>query len=227
MATVVPLIRRKTTADYVFDHLFEQISTLDLLPGAKLSEADVASRLDVSRQPVRDAFNRLDNIGLLLVRPQKATEVRRFSNKAIVAARFLRETVEAEVLRRAAVHRTAADLDRLHQSVREQRAAVSEGARAEFHDMDAQFHKQLCIAAKVPYAFDVICEAKREIDRLCLLSISDRAHMQELVDDHASIVAAIENQAADAVVDAGMRHLSRLTVTLNVVQQEHPSYFED
>jgi len=95
MAGVVQLQRRKTNADYVFDYVFDKISSLTLLPGARISEADVANQLNVTRQPVRDAFTRLDSINLLLVRPQRPTEVRRFSTKAIISARFQRETIEA------------------------------------------------------------------------------------------------------------------------------------
>ncbi len=227
MANVVPLMRRKTTADYVFDFLFERISTLELLPGAKISEADVASQLEVSRQPVRDAFARLENLGLLLVRPQKATVVKRFSNKAITSARFLRETVECEVLRRAVANWTKRDLESLHKCLDQQRAAIADGALTKFHDLDAQFHKRLCAAGKVPYAFDIIGEAKREIDRLCLLSIADSEHMRELLGDHTEIVRHLESGDEAAIVEAGMKHLSRLDVTLKAVQQEHPSYFED
>ena len=48
-------------------------------PGAKLSEVEVARRIGVSRQPVREAFNRLATMDLLLIRPQKSTRVRGFS----------------------------------------------------------------------------------------------------------------------------------------------------
>ncbi|MEL6920239.1 MAG: GntR family transcriptional regulator, partial [Pseudomonadota bacterium] len=49
---------RRTTADAVFDQLLDEIVSLSLTPGTKLSEVDVAKRFGVSRQPVRDAFNR-------------------------------------------------------------------------------------------------------------------------------------------------------------------------
>ncbi|MEP5730498.1 MAG: GntR family transcriptional regulator [Sulfitobacter sp.] len=223
----VPVLQRKTSADHVFDHLFEKISSLELLPGAKLSEADVARQMNVSRQPVRDAFNRLDNINLLLIRPQKATEVRRFSNNAIAAARFLRETVEVEVLRRAASNRTTEDLDELNESLEEQRAAIAEGAQATFHDLDALFHEKICWAGKVPYAFDVIRETKSQIDRLCLLSIAQDSHMDELYADHSEIVRLLAERDEEASVKAGMKHLARLDATIEAIRADNEDYFED
>ena len=51
---------RRTTVDCVFERLHADIINLNLLPGAKLSEVEVARQMDVSRQPVREAFIRLD-----------------------------------------------------------------------------------------------------------------------------------------------------------------------
>ena len=72
---------RRTTVDEIFDHLFDEISSLRLRPGDRISEADIAAQFGVSRQPVRDAFTRLANLDLLLIRPQRATEVKRFSSR--------------------------------------------------------------------------------------------------------------------------------------------------
>ena len=90
MLELVENLQRRTTTDLVFEKLHEEIATLAILPGAKLSEADIAQRFGVSRQPVRDAFNRLENLDLLLIRPQRATEVRGFSLERVAHARFIR-----------------------------------------------------------------------------------------------------------------------------------------
>jgi len=226
MADVVPLISRKTTDDHVFDHLFQQISSLILLPGTRISEAEIARQLNVSRQPVRDAFNKLDGIDLLLIRPQRPTEVRRFSLKAIVSARFLRETVEAEVLRRAAVERNQQDLDDLTKNLEQQHDAILEGSHSKFHDLDALFHKKLCDAGKVPFASRIILEARSQIDRLCILSVSNVDHMNELLDDHTQIVELLKTRDTNELLKVCSKHLGRLSETLKKVQDNHPDYFE-
>jgi DNA-binding GntR family transcriptional regulator len=81
---------RRTAADTVFDAMRKDIVSLKLEPGAKLSEIEVARRFAVSRQPVREAFIRLDNMHLVQVRPQRATTVCKMSARAIVNARFIR-----------------------------------------------------------------------------------------------------------------------------------------
>ena len=84
------LSERRTSVDDIFDYLHDEILSLRLRPGDKISEAEIASRFGVSRQPVRDAFSRLANLDLLLIRPQRATEVRRFSSREIEKSSFIR-----------------------------------------------------------------------------------------------------------------------------------------
>jgi DNA-binding GntR family transcriptional regulator len=55
--------RQSTRGNRVFDALRQAIVQLQLKPGNLLSEAEVAKRLGVSRQPVREAFIKLAEIG--------------------------------------------------------------------------------------------------------------------------------------------------------------------
>ena len=51
--------RPPSVTDQVYDALYERVIDLTLPPGARLSEAEVATQMGVSRQPVRDAFYRV------------------------------------------------------------------------------------------------------------------------------------------------------------------------
>ena len=56
MMQVTQLGERRTAVDDIFDYLHDEILSLRLRPGDKISEADIAAQFGVSRQPVRDAF---------------------------------------------------------------------------------------------------------------------------------------------------------------------------
>ena len=217
---------RRTSVDVVFDHLYDEIVSLRLLPGTKISEADIASRFGVSRQPVRDAFSRLENFDLLLIRPQKATEVRRFSTKAIEKSRFVRAAVEAEVLRRAARECDAEGEARMQDNLRRQRKLVDNGDYASFGGLDYEFHRTLCEIGKVDFAFEVISAEKAKVDRLCMLSIAKEDRMPELLEDHELIAAMIAKGEAEKAVEAGMVHLSRLDATIEAIYSTNADYFD-
>src|SRR5690554_5571253 len=69
------------------------------VPGTRISETELAAAYEVSRQPVREAFIKLAEEGLLAVRPQRGTFILRISIPAVLTARFIREAVEADIVR--------------------------------------------------------------------------------------------------------------------------------
>ncbi len=217
---------RRTSVDAVFDYLYDQISSLQLLPGDKISEAEIASQFGISRQPVRDAFSRLDNLGLLLIRPQRATEVKRFSSREIEKSRFVRAAVEAEVIRRATRHCDSEAEKRFNTALEDQRKTVDLGDYDLFARLDYAFHKLLCDVAKAPYAFEVISAEKAKVDRLCMLSLSKEDRMPLLLRDHEQIVENILAGNEDKAVDIGMVHLSRLDETISAISKSNAEYFD-
>ena len=217
---------RRTSVDEIFDYLYEEIRSLRLRPGDKISEADIASKFGVSRQPVRDCFSRLESIDLLKIRPQRATEVKRFSLREIEKSRFVRSAVEAEVLRRAVKHCSKMDAAHLDASLLPQRVARDNGDYQTFGELDYQFHKLLCEIAQVSYAFEVISFEKAKVDRLCMLSLSHEQRMSQLVEDHEAIANAIKDGDAETAVTAGMLHLSRLDDTIDAIVRTRSDYFE-
>ena len=228
MAQSLKAVERRTAVDSVFDHLYAEIVSMQLLPGTKISEAEIASKFDVSRQPVRDAFSRLENLDLLLIRPQKATEVKRFSYTAITRSRFVRASVEAEVLRRAARECDKDGADILEARLQEQETSVKENDYDRFRSLDYAFHESICSVGKVDFAFDVITQEKAKVDRLCVLGLAARdERLDQLLDDHIAIAASISRNDEEGAVKAGMLHLSRLDTTISNIRKEHVDYFDD
>lgn len=217
---------RRTNVDGIFDHLHNEILSLQLRPGDKISEADIAARFDVSRQPVRDAFSRLANLDLLLIRPQRATEVKRFSHREIVKSRFVRAAVEREVLRLAATHCTAQDAAKFKTSLAEQKKAIKKGDIEAFGKLDYAFHELLCHAGRVEFAFDVIMTEKSKLDRLCMLSLEKEDRMPQLLEDHRAIAEAVIAHDVAAAIEHGVVHLSRLDETIEQISQSNAHYFE-
>jgi DNA-binding GntR family transcriptional regulator len=217
---------RRTSIDVVFDHLYHEIAELRLRPGDKISEAEIAAQFNVSRQPVRDAFNRLDNLGLLLIRPQRATEVKRFSLREITKSRFVRSAVEAEVLRRAAAECDPIGASQLDASLIQQAAVVAAGNYEKFSVLDYQFHQTLCEIANVDFAFEVIQQEKAKVDRLCMLSLAKENRMAVLLEDHKTITACIKANDGEGAVKAGMIHLARLNDTITAISDANADYFE-
>ncbi|MBY8975937.1 GntR family transcriptional regulator [Rhodobacteraceae bacterium NNCM2] len=222
-----PSANRRTSADEVFERLRSDIVTLRLPPGTKLSEVEIARQSEVSRQPVREAFIRLNNMNLLLVRPQKATIVRKISMRDIMNTRFIRTAVEVEVVRRACAVAGADVLTMIEKNLKNQRVSVNRNDADLFHNLDYEFHYLICLAAECEFAAETIAEKKAHVDRLCMLSLANEQGMRELLDDHTRIFEALKDRDEETMVELTRLHLSRLDQTVVAARELHPDYFED
>lgn len=226
MSEAAELLERRTTTDMVFERLHNEISSLKLLPGTKLSEAEVARQFNVSRQPVRDAFNRLGHLDLLLIRPQRATEVRGFSMERIAHARFVRLAVELEVIRCACAAWDDHKATLLDRNLGEQEKAISLGNTDAFHAIDGEFHRLICQLGGFPLAIKTIEECKQKVDRLCILSLGRNSERTTLLEDHRGLAGALRNGCARTATEITRRHLARLDDTITEIQRSHSEYFE-
>ena len=226
---VLPSLRpatAPTVADQVFDILQQRILSLDLAPGTRISESDVATQMGVSRQPVREAFKRLAKLGFLHIRPQSGTTVTLISEDSVLKSRFIRLALEVQTCATACDRLAPDGLDRLSQIIDRQRLAISATDRQTFHDLDDAFHRQICVSAGVGFAWEVISENKAHMDRVRMLSL-DTASQRRALDEHVAIFDAIRDGDADAAVAAMTAHLSRILTLLAALKTGNHDWFTD
>ena len=212
-----------SVVDQLFDRLRAAIIDNVLTPGTKLSEAEVALNHGVSRQPVREAFIKLANESLLEIRPQRGTFVAKISLPHVMDARFVREAVEADIVKLLADAPDPAVIADLRRQVRAQEALIGGSAR-DFIAADEAFHRTLAEGADKARAWEVVVEMKAQMDRVRVLS-SQHFPVDRLVAQHLAIVDAIA--AGDgAAAERGLRlHLQGILTDLPVIKQERPEYF--
>lgn len=225
----LPAIRKvyiPTVADQVFEALQQRILTLGLPPGKKISEADVARSMDVSRQPVRDAFKRLEKLGFLRIRPQSGTTVTLISEDAIQRARFIRTALEVHTCRAACDVITKDGLEALASLIAEQREAIDARERDRFHTLDDAFHLEICRQAGVEYVWDLIHDCKAHMDRIRLLSLT-HSSQQFALEGHIALYDAIARQDPNGATAAITRHLDRILVLVEEVKSRNHRWFEE
>ena len=217
---------RQTAADLVYERLHADIVTLKLLPGEKLSEGEIARQLEVSRQPVREAFIRLHNLELLLVQPQRSTEVRRISERSIRNARFVRLAVEIEVVRLACTRGVQSYEARFRTNLKQQQSAIKSGNTSRFQELDYKFHRLICQAADCEHAYETIESSKSQIERLCLLALSDAEELAVTFEDHCQLFEFISGKQTAKAASTMRKHLQRLDAVVEAVKREHTEYFQ-
>ena len=203
--------------------LRERIIRNDLRAGTRISEAEIAAGYSISRQPVREAFIKLAEEGLLDVRPQRGTFVRRIAQEAVTDARFVREAIEADIVRIVAENADKQAIGRLAEELRQQQAATEQGAA--FLALDDRFHRTLAELAGKSRIWDMLEGLKSQMDRVRLLSIATFP-ARKLVAQHEAIVEAIARHDPDVAERAMRAHLREILSDLPVIAARNPEYFE-
>ena len=204
--------------------LRDDIVTMALKPGDVISESDIAGRYGVSRQPVREAFIRLAQQGLLLIRPKRATVVKKISPEGVRQSRFIRESIEVEIIRRLAAHPgDAAKV--LTELIDEQEAASNANDSRRFHTLDELFHRTLARLAGVEYAWQLIDDHKMQLDRVRYLTLGVSSS-QVAIGEHKAITGAVADGDVPGAEAAMRAHLARAEVLLSPTISDHPDYFE-
>lgn len=223
--TFTPLRAVESSAtDRVFGALYDAVITVKLPPGSKVSEVEIAKQLDVSRQPVRDAFFRLSNFGFLSIRPQRPTLITQISLSAIEDAMFTRTALEVECLREATANNRQALIEALDANLDDQTAAP-EKAPTDFHALDEAFHELICTMAGHDHVWNLIREQKAHLDRLRFLSLSE-ARQQFVIQEHTAILNAIKSNN-DAKAEMLLRtHIAAILDILPDIVARHQDYFE-
>ena len=211
----------------VFDTVRQAIVQLRFRPGYLLSEADVARQLGVSRQPVREAFIKLAEVGLVEVKPQRGTFVMLISIRQVQNVRFIREAIEVAVVRKAALEASPARIEEFRSLLDAQRAAEANGDHVEFLRLDEAFHQALAHSVGTDYAWRVLENLKAQMDRVRYLSMPDATPIDVLIGQHAAVIDAIARHAPDEAEAAIRAHLSEILTSLPRLAQAHPELFAD
>jgi len=201
------------------------IIELELLPGARLSEQDIATRLGVSRQPVREALIRLANSRLIEIRPHRGTVVARISAREMTEALFVRQSVEIAVVAKAAQNFDAWQRKRITSLLVKQEEAAGNLDHAGFREHDEAFHIAVANGAGVGIAWIAIADMKTHMDRVCNMTLQSEADMQRRVREHRAIMAAIDAHDVMGAQNAMTEHLSSILDHLPELETKHNTLF--
>jgi len=211
----------------IFNILQRDIVLCNILPGTVLSEKEVSVRFDVSRQPVREAFIKLAESGLIQVRPQRGSFVNKISISHVNNGCFIRKAIECAVVRRAAELATDSQILQLEQNIHQQKITVEQKQLHDFLKLDDEFHQQISLMADCPLAWSTIENIKANIDRVRFMSLEQTSPLNSLYQQHLDIFSAIQQRECDKA-EASMRfHLEEINFSVLTISNKNKDWFCD
>lgn len=217
----------KPTSQQVYAALRQAIVQCSLLPGSQLSEKEMALQFGVSRQPVREAFIKLGQEGLIQVLPQRGTLISRISAKRVANGRFIREAMELAIVERAAHEISPEQLTRLERNLQAQEHEARLQNRERFLELDDAFHYELAKSIDCAAAWQNLEDIKANMDRVRYLSLFKESPLLELTMQHRAIFDAIKAGNADAARAAVRKHLEELNFSFTSISTRNSEWFEN
>ncbi|ACZ86128.1 GntR family transcriptional regulator [Streptosporangium roseum] len=192
--------------DRVYETLKRRIVEVELRPGERLVERDLAAELDVSRIPLREALRLLSAEGLVVIVPNRGALVSPFTPADVRDLFDVRESLEVLAARLAAERAGADGLARLHACLERARAAVRRDDRRETVAANAEFHSEIVRVSGNALLGTLMQPLDARLRRLFRLT-SDRDPARQCA-EHEELYAAIAGGDADRAAACAFRHVA-------------------
>ncbi|RJS47999.1 GntR family transcriptional regulator [Nocardioides cavernaquae] len=174
----------------VHSALRQRIIGLDLMPGARLVERDLAAELGVSRVPLREALQLLESEGLVVLVPRQGAIVAPFTADDVRHLFEVREYVEVPAAGLAATRRTPDDIAQMRASVDSARHQAAAGDELGAAEANADFHMALVEATGNPL---LISTAEMlDVRMRWLFHLTRQRNALSQCQEHDQILRAIE-----------------------------------
>jgi DNA-binding GntR family transcriptional regulator len=218
--------RRRPVGDQIYEALKKAIVSLQLPPGASISENRICRQIGVSRTPVRGAIIRLVEDGLIEVFPQKGSFVAPIKLGAVRDNHFIRKALELAVLRRAAQAWAPGLAAKSRAILQRQSAALAQGDIDAFHGFDSDFHCAFCAAAGLEGVWTTILIAKARVDRVHRLAAL-QGRLPQVIVEHRDILDALDAGEAERAAERLDYHLERAPTIMQSLIGTYEKYFVD
>ena len=175
--------------DRVYEALLELITTRALQPGQHLVESELAGHLGVSRQPVREALQRLNTEGWVDLRPAQGAFVHEPTEEEADQLLTVRTLLEAEAARLAAAHADSAGVAALEELCAQGEQAVADDEVDTAVALNARFHTKVMELAGNTVLAELAAQVDRRVRWYYTPIARQRGHQSWI--EHRGLIAAI------------------------------------
>lgn len=210
---VLSTILRPTLAQQVADKIVEAVAAGAIRPGERVTDSDIAQRLGVSRNPVREAMKMLEAQGIIVSSPHRSTHIVAFDQKKVEDIARARVAIEKIAFGEAAAAYAAdpgllAELDRIIETMEQcaRRKDLNGVTKA-----DLAFHRAVCVASKNKIVLTLWETIARHMRISFNLEIQeDPAPPEEIPQHHRALRNALARGDRRQIEQEIERHILRL-----------------
>ncbi|OYY52910.1 MAG: GntR family transcriptional regulator [Polaromonas sp. 39-63-203] len=190
----------------VYEQLRADMISCTLAPGTELREAELASRFDMSKSPVRDALMRLEREGLVITLPRQGYRVAPVSLADVLDMFHLRAALERACVERIVLNASDEQLRSLDE-FRHFDAAVWDGG---FIAFNRAFHRRIAELGGNARMRDQLNDLIDLLERAVQVSVAsiNKGDPQALVTEHSEIITALQTRALKRAQRLAEQHIT-------------------
>ncbi|MES0827171.1 GntR family transcriptional regulator [Ruegeria sp. SCP11] len=201
--------RPKSLTELVTENLRERIIKGEFELGEQLSEARIAKDLEVSRTPVREAINRLEMEGLLVIEPQRGSFVFNLEPEELAKLCDARVCLETAAMTAAMQTNQHALHSELADCVTRMKVAREAGDDAEYLSQDTVFHQSLFNCADNRFLNDAYQTIALKMAALRSRLGHHPDHMEKSYREHIELVDCVEKGDIPKALSILKLHIDR------------------
>ena len=206
--------------DVVFNTLREAILKGDLKPGERLMELQLASKLGVSRTPIREAIRMLEQEGLAVTTPRKGAEVAKMTLKDMEDVLEIRDALDELAVRIACQKISDAQLKQLEDMKELFEKSTQTGNVKKNAEADVTFHDVIYEATGNPKLVTLLNNLREQVYRYRVEYMKDPKNYPTVIAEHEAILESLKNRDVKNAVEAMHVHVANQAEAVKTVIQE-------
>ena len=203
--------------DVVFNTLREAILKGELKPGERLMEIQLASKLGVSRTPIREAIRMLEQEGLAVTMPRKGAEVAKMTLKDMEDVLEIREALDELASQVACQRITEEQLVRLKERKQDFEQCLKTENVKLIAEADVKFHDVIYEATGNPKLVNLLSNLREQIYRYRVEYLKAPENYPVLIKEHEEIYKSLAERDETAAVLAIREHVSNQATAVKEV----------
>ena len=181
--------------DVVFQTLRGAILKGDLKPGERLMELQLASKLGVSRTPIREAIRKLELEGLVIMIPRKGAEVADITEKSLRDVLEVRKALEELAVQLACEKITQEELEELEKAGENFKKVLKRSKDiTEVAEADVRFHDVIYMATDNQKLIHLLNKLREQMYRYRVEYLKNPDVHEQLTQEHEEIVYHIKRR---------------------------------
>jgi len=183
----------ESIADLAKGHIQVWIIKGEYQPGQQLKEEEIATRLDISRPPVREAFKMLEAEGLVIRKPRRGVFVTEMTEKDVWEAYTLKAALYEMAMELAMNSIDKSQIQKLEAVVRRMEACVAAEPvdLLQYQEHHQSFHNLIMFISGHDRLKKISASIHNQVSRFSYKSLQNTEHLNSSVRYHRRIIKAV------------------------------------